>query len=96
MLTVTDLKKIDKLMELYEGYTKWDWRFGNTPDFQHTIEIKLDWALLDIQFDVEKGIIVDGQVFSDCLIPQFIDELNQIVKSKRITYDENGIREVAT
>lgn len=33
LLKVEDLKEIDKLMEIYEGYKRWEWRFGETPEF---------------------------------------------------------------
>ena len=29
------LLKIPELAEIYEGYSKWEWRFGETPDFKH-------------------------------------------------------------
>jgi len=76
MLKVSDLEKIDKLVEIYEGYKRWDWRFGETPHFTNQIEKKFDWALMDIQFTVEKGVIKHGVCYSDCLVPAFIDELN--------------------
>ena len=34
-LDVSEMKKIPKLMEIYDGYSKWEWRFGETPDFKH-------------------------------------------------------------
>ena len=46
------MQKIDKLMEIYEGYKKWEWRFGETPSFTNGIEKKFDWALVDVQFNV--------------------------------------------
>ena len=48
------------MMETYNESATWDWRFGETPDFRNSIEKKFDWALVDFQFDVEKGIITRG------------------------------------
>jgi len=31
LLKYEDAKKVDKIMEIYEGYLKWEWRFGETP-----------------------------------------------------------------
>ncbi len=81
MLRVSDLEKIDKLMEIYEGYKKWEWRFGETPQFTNSIEKKFDWALIDLEFNVEKGRITKGKVYSDCLVPNFIDEINVLLES---------------
>lgn len=94
VLKVDDLKKNDKIMELYEKSVDWDWRFGQTPDFSNSIEHKFDWALVDVQFDVEKGVIVKGQVFSDCLIPVFIDEVNKQIATGQITYDVKGVNDL--
>ena len=91
MLRVSELQKIDKLMEIYEGYKKWEWRFGETPQFTNSIEKKFDWALLNLEFNVEKGLITSGKVYSDCLVPSFIDELNELLVSGRITYDVSGV-----
>jgi lipoate-protein ligase A len=81
-------------MEIYEGYKKWEWRFGETPQFTNGIEKKFDWALMDIEFSVEKGKIKDGRCYSDCLVPTFIDELNEIIKSGEITYDAKGVEDL--
>lgn len=91
MLTIHELQKIDKLMEIYEGYKRWEWRFGETPQFTNQIEKKFDWAMMDIEMNVEKGKITKGVCYSDCLVPVFIDELNEILKQGNITYDEKGV-----
>jgi lipoate-protein ligase A len=77
MLRVKELEQIPKLMELYQGYTRWEWRFGETPTFTNGIEHKFDWALVDLELNVEKGRITNGRAWSDCLVPTFIDELNE-------------------
>jgi lipoate---protein ligase len=89
---VSELEQIPKLMEIYEGYKKWEWRFGETPDFKNSLEHKFAWALIDVQFDVEKGKIVKGQVFSDCLYPPFIEKLNEELATGEIAYDTAGIK----
>ena len=49
-----------------------------------------------MQFDVEKGKIVKGQVFSDCLIPVFIDALNEEFATGNVSYDVNGIKSLCS
>lgn len=95
LLTVSELEKVPKLMQIYEASKKWEWRFGETPSFTNQIETKLDWAMLDIEFQVEKGVIKGGVCYSDCLVPAFIDELNAILKEEQgITYDEQGMQRI--
>jgi lipoate-protein ligase A len=60
VLTIEELEKVPKIMEIYKQSEDWDWRFGGTPDFSNSLEKKFDWALVDIQFNVEKGLIVKG------------------------------------
>ncbi len=79
-------------METYNEAATWEWRFGETPDFTNSIEKKFDWALVDFQFDVEKGVITRGQCFSDCLVPTYIDAINEILANGVITYDVTGIK----
>ena len=93
-LRVTDLHKIGKLMEIYEGYKQWEWRFGSTPSFTNEIEKKFEWALVDVHFNVDKGKISNGKVYSDCLVPTFIDEVNEILASGLIKYDTEGIDQI--
>ena len=42
--------------------------------------------------NVKKGYIVDGQVFSDCLVPDFITKMNEEIKSGKYEYTFPGIR----
>ena len=90
------MESIPKLMEIYRGYEEWDYRFGATPKFSNTVEHKFDWALVEVMFDVENGIISKGKVFSDCLMPVFIDLLNDQLDAGEITYDVPGIKKMCT
>ena len=94
LLREDDLRRVPKLMEIYDKSAEWDWRFGQTPEFSNSIEHKFTWALVDVQFNIEKGRIVMGQVFSDCLVPAFIDALNEEIATGEITYDVQGIKQL--
>jgi lipoate-protein ligase A len=91
-LSVKELEQIPELMEIYRESEAWEWRFGETPEFSNSLEKKFDWALVDMQFDVEKGVIVKGQCFSDCLVPPYIDAINDILAQGKVTYDVEGIK----
>jgi lipoate-protein ligase A len=47
-------------MKIYNKMNDWNWRFGNTPQFKNSFEKKFDWAMVDVQFDVQKGVITKG------------------------------------
>lgn len=83
-------------MEIYAASKDWNWRFGQTPDFKNSLEKKFPWALIDFQFNVEKGMIVQGQCFSDCLVPPYIDAINDILAQGQLSYDVEGIKEMCS
>jgi lipoate-protein ligase A len=104
-LAVADLEKIPELMAIYERYAAWEWRFGSSPSFSHSLERKFDWALVDVHVDVQKGVITGGRVFSDCLVPPLIDAFNDELSSAAseasaegslgsIAYDVAGVAEL--
>merc|ERR1719258_1018316 len=64
MLAVSELERIPELMAIYERYAEWEWRFGESSSFSHSLEHKFDWALVDVHVDVDKGLITGGRVFS--------------------------------
>lgn len=79
-------------MKIYNESSNWNWRFGETPNFSNSLEHKFAWALVDFQFDVEKGVIARGKCFSDCLVPPYIDLINEILATGSITYDVQGMK----
>ena len=95
VLAVANLERIPELMAIYERNAKWEWRFGESPSFSHSLEHKFDWALVDVQVDVAKGLITAGRVFSDCLVPSLIDAFNEeLSAASSIAYDVQGVAEL--
>jgi hypothetical protein len=43
-----------------------------------------------VEVRVEKGLIAGGRCYSDCLLPGLIDELNTLLDSGKVPYDERG------
>jgi len=97
ILSTEEVLKVDKIAEIYEELTEWNWVYGRTPDFTHNIEHKFTWALMDVYFNVKKGAIVSGHVYSDSLYPDFIDTLNDILKDDKniFKYNDKGIMELS-
>jgi len=44
-----------------------------------------------VHLDVKKGVITQAKVFSDCLMPVFIEGLNEVLNTGEIKYDSEGI-----
>lgn len=74
---VQNLDKLDReTEEIAAKYLDWDWRFGTSPAFTHTLEKRFDWGTIDLNLQVEGGVVKEAKVFSDSLYPDFIDRLN--------------------
>jgi lipoate-protein ligase A len=97
-LLIEDEGKIDnpKINELFEYYNSWDWKFGECPEFTNSLAHKFDWGLVDLCLRVEKGIIQESTIFSDCLNTEFIEKVNMILKNLegKFSYDKEGISDL--
>jgi len=89
ILDTHKLRQIDSLNRAYEQLKDWNWRFGTTPDFNHHMETRFDWGIMDVHIDVSGARIKEVEIFSDCLYPKMIDELK--VNLKGIAYDPKEI-----
>ena len=56
----------------------WHWRYGTTPEFSNLLETRIDGiGCFDCHYQVNEGRISKVKIFSDLLIPDLIDELQQ-------------------
>jgi lipoate---protein ligase len=62
-LTEEDWKNIHKISE--ERYQNWEWNYGKSPAFNVQASHKFPTGLLDVRFDVKKGIIENCKIFGD-------------------------------
>lgn len=73
--------------KMTEKYASWDWLFGRKIDFEYELSHRFPWGEVQIQLQVEKGKIIDAQVYSDALKPGLIEELPQYLKGVRCRRD---------
>jgi len=83
-----ELNKQPLLRETYEQLKDWNWRFGETPAFEHNLETRFDWGIMDIYINSIDGKITEVKVFSDTLYPVLCDELKTVLEGA--TYDKPG------
>lgn len=58
-----DLAAINKLVD--EKYSKWEWNFGSSPDYDMEQSRKFDFGLVDVRLNAQNGIINDIFIFGD-------------------------------
>lgn len=80
-LKEADLVKHERLMKYYEFLKDWQWRFGETPQFNHEMNTQLSFGLIDLHLDTQKGMITDCVLYSDSLLPEIIETLANSLKN---------------
>ncbi len=55
--------------------SSWDWNFGQTPPFTHSLDERFTWGGVEILLDVKKGTIEQAHIFSDMLDPYPVEVL---------------------
>jgi len=88
-----ELDRDPMFLEIYEKYNNWDWTYGETPDFEYSIDNKFDWGMIDVGISCYAGVINPITIHSDSLYPNMIDALNKHLRNKR--YNADGINDGA-
>jgi lipoate-protein ligase A len=86
-----NLLKIPELNTIHTELSSWDWRFGFTPQFQHNMETRFPWGVIDLYLTAENGKIISSKLYSDTLYPAFVDAIQKAIVG--ITYDSKGINQ---
>ena len=68
------------LRELYEKYASWEWRFGQTPAFDLTLEERFPWGGIELALSLQRGYIQEAWVFSDAMEPHLIQSIKPVLK----------------
>ncbi|MBN4069717.1 lipoate--protein ligase [bacterium AH-315-G05] len=53
-----------------DKYNRWEWNYSDSPSFTIQLEKKFDWGIVDFNFNLKDGKIVEASIYSDAL---FID-----------------------
>ncbi|WP_305840567.1 lipoate--protein ligase [Photobacterium leiognathi] len=61
--------------EKYQNQSSWEWNFGNTPQFMHSMDERFAWGGIELHLDVKKGQIIAIKTFTDSLDPAPIELL---------------------
>ncbi|HHW49410.1 MAG TPA: lipoate--protein ligase, partial [Clostridiaceae bacterium] len=82
---LTDDSFMDKavLNKLYEKYSSWEWRYGESPSFDIELTERFDWGGVEIGLELENGIIKRAKVYSDAMDEEFINMLPELLEGCR-------------
>lgn len=57
----------DEIAKLKEKFESWDWKYGRKIPFNHAFSSRFPWGNLDVQIEVNEGIIRGINIFSDAM-----------------------------
>mgnify|MGYP001548397872 CR=1 FL=1 len=84
-----DLIAIQKIRD--EKYATWEWNFGRSPNYSLKKEIKTASGNLEMNLEVEKGIIIKVKMSGDFFDEKNISKIETILEN--IPHEESRIRE---
>ncbi|KJF84820.1 lipoate--protein ligase [Photobacterium phosphoreum] len=71
------LPELASFNETFAKFSRWDWNFGNTPQFTHSLDERFSWGGIELHLDVNKGNITEVKLFTDSLDPAPLELLEQ-------------------
>ena len=83
------LTELETLAEYYETLKSWDWVYGKTPNFQHTLSERFSWEGIELHLDTDKGHIRAAKLYTDSLVPDPLENLVSFLKDK--PYTKSGL-----
>lgn len=90
LYSTKDILQINNLVK--EKYSTWDWNYGYSPKYNFEKLIKTNGGSLEIQMNIEKGIIKDIKFFGDFFNELDIAEIENCLKDQK--HEENVIRNI--
>jgi lipoate---protein ligase len=88
--TEADLATIKKIRD--EKYATWEWNYGKSPEYDFKKSIRTSGGTLEMNLNVEEGIIKKVKVYGDFFNEKDVSEIEQALES--IPHEEDRIRKV--
>ncbi|NLU33300.1 MAG: lipoate--protein ligase [Clostridiaceae bacterium] len=70
----------EEVQKLREKYASWEWRYGQTPKFDITMETRFPWGGIELGLNLENGRVVSSKVYSDAMDEAFISMLPAVLE----------------
>ena len=83
-----------RLAELEAHYASWQWNYGAKIPFTHSLKQRFAWGGVEILLHVDKGQIVQAQVYSDALDAELFAAMSAALTGVR--YDGAAIAQALT
>ncbi|RSL31656.1 lipoate--protein ligase [Salibacterium salarium] len=88
-LTEEDWKQVHQIAD--RRYNNWDWNYGKSPSFDIQRSKKFDAGLIDVRFNVKKGIIQECKIYGDFFGVSEVADIERALEGTK--YESNAIKE---
>lgn len=61
----------------------WDWNFGSVMEFSHHLSERFTWGGIDLHLNVNRGVITEAKLFTDSLVLDPLEVLENALPGKR-------------
>jgi len=68
-----------EVRKLREKYASWEWRYGQTPRFDITLETRFPWGGIEMGLNLKNGKVISSKVYSDAMDEAFIGMLPDVL-----------------
>lgn len=75
-----EINNCERLKEIYEKYSSWEWRYGQTPNFDLIFSKRFNWGGIEVGFELRDGYIVSSNIYSDSLAADLIQNISNELK----------------
>ncbi|MBD3167805.1 lipoate--protein ligase [bacterium] len=78
----------EEIDRYYPRYADWDWRYGETPDFDIDYSTRFVWGTIEIGFTLKDAKVKQVRVYSDTLESLLIDRIEASLEGVPFKRDE--------
>ena len=89
---ILDPIKLENLERLANRYRSWEWLYGSPFPFQVEFAQRFPWGEVQIQCQVEDGLVQEARVYSDAMAVGFASTLQTLLKGSR--YQKEALQTV--
>lgn len=72
--------KVDPLIKIYDKYSSWEWRFGQSPKFDISYSERFAWGEFELQLSLKNGEIFDCKIYTDAMDVELFSGLKEKLK----------------
>ena len=81
--TDADYEKSDPFHSIENRFASWDWRYGQSIQFDAEIEQRFEWGLVRLGLVIHQGCVKSARLYSDALDSDLISSLPSLLEIGR-------------